>query len=68
MSVIWTRFFSEYQDVPNIKEPLAFASFIETFPAGAFMVLLFAQVRGVYSLHLLRQVCLDTLDLLRRLQ
>ena len=39
-------FFPEYQDVPNITEPLAFASFIETLPVGAFIVLLFAHSTG----------------------
>jgi len=39
-------FFAEYQDVPNITEPLAFASFIETLPVGAFIVLLFAHGTG----------------------
>ena len=39
-------FFSEYQDVPNITEPLAFASFIETLPTGAFIVLLFSHSVG----------------------
>jgi hypothetical protein len=39
-------FFAEYEDVPNITEPLAFASFIETLPVGAFIVLLFAHSTG----------------------
>ena len=39
-------FFSEYQDVPNITEPEAFAAFIETLPLGAFLLLLFAHSCG----------------------
>jgi pimeloyl-ACP methyl ester carboxylesterase len=38
--------FSEYQDVPNITEPEAFAAFIETLPLGAFLFLLFAHSIG----------------------
>ena len=37
-------FFLEYQDVPNITEPLAL--FIEALPVGAFIVLLFAHSTG----------------------
>ena len=40
------NFFSEYQDVPNITEPEAFASFLETLPVGAFILLLFAHCTG----------------------
>ena len=39
-------FFSEYQDVPNITEPEAFAVFIETLPLGAFILLLFSHSCG----------------------
>ncbi|MAU75752.1 MAG: hypothetical protein CL831_02635 [Crocinitomicaceae bacterium] len=41
--------FTEYKDVPNITEPQAFATFIETLPTGAFLLLLLAHSIGTMT-------------------